>query len=706
MSLRTARAAIAALAALAIASSACTAERPTGVVAGMTTQMQIPRDLKYVRVLAKSSGEIFFDRSYPVYDGTVSLPATLTFAPVDGVGRGQAITITILGYAASPLDNDTGDQPVSLASKTAPQLLRRVVLNYDEGRVAYLPVRLSYSCLGVQCSKIGESCSAGKCVPDAIDVTKLPTFVDGLFEASSQGCFNATMCIPADRQIPARLANLPDITSPGSPVSAVDRCTFTVPDKDPVSGRALSIPEGAELNVRVVFGRANPSDPASLPRAEILDLGPEGFTVPDPSKPGVFRLAEGLCNAAYAASPDNLGTEVYVAPTRFCLDGACEQIPTCAAKVPSQSLCAADIAKTGPAATGGVACVERALAPSPSVLGLVVDRRDTMRGPLASAAFASVLGLPLGGTLLKRTSVALAFTPPRSGGDLCASPALSALYRSTGTFDETGANASKPILGFDWTNAGAALPKFSALQASPNLLAGPPGLTFGTQEYAAAYETFLAANPAGFDVALGAGGFYDAIRDRAAAIGAARGNLMILGTREFTGSCGGARAVAAAAAAKGDATTPTATYVLALGDSNPTIDPAPLRAAAQDLATAGGTEAFLATSRIAGDDTAKGLEALTTVAVNVATCSYERTSDVTPTSKLSYVGLARKREFVEPNPTCAGGAGWRAVGTRVELCAQSCTDYRQVVKTRGLIAAFGGATLDEVPIVVRTSCED
>jgi len=705
MSLRTFRAALAALASFALASTACTAERPTGVVAGMTTQMQIPRDLKYVRVLAKSSGEVFFDRAYPVYDGTVALPATLTFAPVDGSGRGQAITITILGYASSPLDNDTGDQPVSLASKAAPQLLRRVVLNYDEGRVAYLPVRLSYSCLGVQCTKIGESCSAGKCVPDAVDVKKLPTFVEGLYEASSQGCFNATLCMPATGQIPARLANLPAFDAPGN-ASAIDRCTFAVPDKDPASGRALSIPEGGELNVRVVYGRTNPSDPSSTPRAEILDLGPEGFTIPDPSKPGVFRLADGLCNAAYAASPDNVSTEVYVSPTRLCLDGACSAIPTCAAKVPSQSLCAADLAATGPAATGGAACVERALSPSPSVLGLLVDRRDTMRGPLTSASFASILGLPLGGTLLKRTSVALAFTPPRSGGDLCASPALSALYRATGTFDETGSAASKPILGFDWTAAGAALPKFSALQASPNLLASPQGLTFGTQEYAAAYETFLAANPAGFDVALGAGGFYDAIRDRAVAVGAQSGNLMVLGTREFAGSCAGSRAVAAAAAAKSDLTTPIPTYVLALGDSNPTVPVAPLRAAAQDLATAGGTEAFLATSRNAGDDTAKGLDALTTVAVNVATCSYERTSDVSATSKLSYVDLTKKRVFVEASPGCTGGVGWRAVGGRVELCSQTCADYRQVVKTRGLIAAFGGAALDEVPIVVRTGCED
>jgi len=53
-----------------------------------------------------------------------------------------------------------------------------------------------------------------------------------------------------------------------------------------------------------------------------------------------------------------------------------------------------------------------------------------------------------------------------------------------------------------------------------------------------------------------------------------------------------------------------------------------------------------------------------------------------------------------------GGTGWRTVGSRVELCAQSCADYRQVVKTRGLIAAFGGAALDEVPIVVRSSCDD
>jgi hypothetical protein len=703
MSLRQVRTALAALASLAIASSACTADRPTGVVAGMTTQMQIPRDLKFVRVLAKSSGEIFFDRSYPVYDGSVTLPATLTFAPADGIGRGQAITITILGYAASPLDNDTGEQPVTLSAKTAPQLLRRVVLNYDEGRVAYLPVRLSYSCLGVQCTKLGESCSAGKCVPDAVDVTKLPTFVEGLYEATSQGCFNATMCMPTEGQIPARLANMPSLDA-NLAASAIDRCTFMVPDKDP-SGRALRVPEGAQLNVRVIFGRANPNDPASLPRAEILDLGPEGYTVPDPSKPGVFRLADGLCSAAYAASPDNVTTEVYVMPTNVCVDGNCTPLPTCAAKLPAQSLCAADFAKTGPSGTGGVACEEAALPPSPSVLGLLVDRRGTMHGPLTSSAFATILGLPLGGSLLRRTSVSVAFTPPRSAGDVCASPALAALYRTTSAFDESGANASRPIFGVDWIGANGALPKFTALQASPNLLA-EPAVAFKSQEYAMAYEPYMAANPAGFDVALGTGGFYDAIRDRASTLGASRGTLMVLGTREFAGSCGGNRAATAAATARADTTTPIDTYVLALADSNYTAERAPFEASARALATSGGTTAFLATSQQSADDTATGLDALTTVAVNVATCTYDRVASLGATSKLSYLDLTRKRVSLDPNPSCAGGTGWRTVGSRVELCAQSCADYRQVVKTRGLIAAFGGAALDEVPIVVRSSCDD
>lgn len=701
MSLRSVTTALVAVASLALGSSACTGDRPTGVVAGMTTQMQIPRDLKWIRILAKSSGELFFDKTYPVYDGSVSLPATLTFAPADGIGRGQSILISILGYETAPEEGGGDPLPVSMRTASAPRILRRVVLGYDQGRVAYLPMNLSYSCLGVQCERFGETCVAGKCVSETVDVTTLPTYVEGLFEATSEACFDATRCMSA--MMPAQLANLPAMDANVS-ASVLDRCSFRMPTKDD-QGRTLSLPPGTPINVRVVFGRANMEDASSMPRAEILDYGTDGFTVPDPAQPDVFRLAPGLCDAATAARSSNVTTEVYIAPTALCVDGSCTPaMPLCGTKLPTQSLCDHDLAKTGPTGTGGAACEEKALTASPSVMGLLIDRRDTLRGPLTSPAFATLIGLPLSGSLLRNTQIAVAFTPPRGAGSVCDNTLVTSLYRTPGNFDTQGVDAGKPVFGINWTPAASAVPSFSALQRLSNLLAGP-AFPFGAPEYVNAYENFMQATPAGFDRALASGGFYDAIREKVTNSNAAKGALFVIGTRDFAGTCGtGGAAISAASAARTNATTPLATYVLDIRDTNKFADLEGFASQARALATAGGTDAFIANGENGAEMTSKGLEALTRAAVDVATCTYENVSGLATASALSYTGLDGKLVNISGNPSCTGGVGWRSEGGRVKFCETTCTDYRAVVRARGIISALGGAALDEVPVVLRSGC--
>jgi hypothetical protein len=702
MSLRTSSFALVALMSAALSSSACTADRPTGVVAGVTTQMKIPRDVQFIRLMAKSGSHFVLNEIYRVVDGSVTLPGTLTFAPADGVGRGQSITITVLGYASDPssaIVDETVEGNVSFSDK-APRVLRRTVLGYDAGRVAYLPVNLSYSCMGVPCDG-GQTCVAGRCASDSVDVTTLPTFIEGLFEATSDACFDATTCMTLE--MPARLAGLPDLTGASTSASVVDRCTFTMQGTDP-SGKALTLPAGTALNVRVVFGHANSTSPSSTPREEILNEGPDGFTIPDRSKPGTFRLADGLCNALGAPlNGDNLATEVYVAPTALCVDGECSAFHSpCASKRAAQSLCARNAAGNG---GEGSLCTEQGLTPSPSAMGILIDRRDTMRGPLTSSALGTLLGLPMRGTLLRNTKIAVAFTPSRQADAACASAATSALGQ--GSNFGAVADATKPVIGFSWLDAKLAPDQFATFQVpgeSPlSPLLSPLNMTWGSAEYAATYETFLAAHPAGFDTALAPGGFYDFIRVGLTAQNAAKGALFVLGTRDFEGTCGDL-----------DATTVFAqtahlagidTYVLALPDSNPQIATGPFIDAAQNLATAGGTTFFDATTRNAANDTAKGLEAFTRAAVDLATCTYESAPAIG--TKLSYVNATGVRVALDSNAACTGGRGWTTMANRrAKLCDTTCSDYRELVKTRGLIAAMGGSSLDEVPIVIRTNCND
>ena len=701
---RVASSALGLVAALSVGASACTADRPTGIVAGMSTQMLIPRDLKVVRILVKSGGEVSFNRLYKVYDGSVTLPGTLTFAPADGEGRGQQITLTVLGYSSDPTivdETEEGKVTLAPAEVNSPRILRRSVLGYDAGRVAYLPVALSYTCVGVQCTSSTQTCVSGQCVDHNVKTADLPTYVPGFFEGTSEGCFDANICMKTE--VPARLAD-PSGLSLTSTAASFDRCTFTVPAGQDASGRELpEIPEGTELNVRVVFGHSNAGVVSTSPRSEILDLGPTGFTIPDPKKPGVFRLAAGLCDPSLpGVVAANLATEVHVAPAVIASNGALTKSPFCTSKLPSRSLCAK------PTGAIGDTCTETQLQSSPSAMGFLIDRRDTMYGPLKSSAFAALMQFPLAGTLLRHTSIAAAFTPPKNAGDLCASPATSALFGTPSSFDTTGGNSAKFVFGFDWAPANASLVKFTDLQKSPALRLGPAA-EFGSVAYAGGYESFMAQNPAGFDVALGNGGFYDAIRAQVAKDSAAAGALFLIGTREFLGTCAvRADASARAAVVPPPATTQAAalrTYVLALPDSNPEANGAAFLAEAQALAVAGGTgAAYNAASRVAADDVKEGIEAFTKASIDLATCTYEAAAAATDTTTIAYRNQVGTLVSVGPSPACTDANGWQRLASgRIGLCPTACTAYREVVRARGLVAALAGASLDEIPVVVRGS---
>ena len=71
----------------------------TEIVAGMTTQMQVPKELKSVGVVVSLGGQLIFCQSYPVADGSVRLPSTLGVAPQeDREGVIEPVTVSVLGF--------------------------------------------------------------------------------------------------------------------------------------------------------------------------------------------------------------------------------------------------------------------------------------------------------------------------------------------------------------------------------------------------------------------------------------------------------------------------------------------------------------------------------------------------------------------------------------------------------------------------------
>src|SRR5580700_1619391 len=278
----------------------CSPTKPTELVPGVSTQIQVPRDLAGIRIDLLANGAQVFCQTYSAYQGVVTLPSTL------GVIAGQSpetiVTVTIGGYDESGVSGSvysdcTQDQVVDDTKPESPRLLRRSVQTYVAEHILYLPMPLSYSCFDANCAAMGPNfgCKGAQCVADpsnpAAAAQKLVDFTPSLIDGTDI-CFSPKECFPP---------SLPDAAWVPAVADASDaaNCTY---------GLGPNAPMGTGLNVRVFYEEQSAESSATGPvvtvlnsgEVEILDEDPvEGFTVL-PALAGAgqrarFQLAPGLC---------------------------------------------------------------------------------------------------------------------------------------------------------------------------------------------------------------------------------------------------------------------------------------------------------------------------------------------------------------------------------------------------------------------------
>src|SRR5690606_12113266 len=104
-----------------VVSSGCEAKKATEYVAGISTQIAVPRDLKAVRVEVTVGGFSTFCQAYKVYDGKVQLPRSLGAFPSNesALKTNLPITYTIVGLTE---DYDPGSVNPLYALCAAPQV--------------------------------------------------------------------------------------------------------------------------------------------------------------------------------------------------------------------------------------------------------------------------------------------------------------------------------------------------------------------------------------------------------------------------------------------------------------------------------------------------------------------------------------------------------------------------------------------------------
>jgi hypothetical protein len=681
----------------ALAWSGCEAKKQTEYVAGVSTQVQVPRDLKAIRLDVSVGGVIQFCRAYKVYDGRVQLPRSLGEFPASGDPGRDPITVTVSGFteefsesaARDVFDNCTsipprvgndkvsctddigcgpggrciGDVGRKTCEGTGTRIIRRSRQPYVKDKVLFLPMPLKYSCFDTQgCDDEGKTCKAGRCVEAVTDPAKLPLFTEDLLDGSGGACFPASLCFAAGA--PAVIVNPDDCTYalPNSPPSTPPQVEGAPPNPFPKSGDGV--------NVEVTYdGGTN---------REVLDMDPdEGFTIPDPvGKPQQFKLAPGLCDLVKGFTPPIPGNPDPEPPTAHRIT-AIRVSGTCSAKSPFQPLCAGDqLAAMGVDATGvsgsstPPSCQPTELRPPNAALVVLTD--DTQNSMLFySQAGTQGVGLSLSDPAFQKTELALQYFP---GAGTCATPGSFGLAVQPKLARRVKSDIINAI-----TSHSSAL---NAQDATVNL-DGALRDTYaflGQPQYASYY----------------------------------RRSVLVIGNRGFDQmTCTGQTPAQLSTAARTRPTNKVDTYVLMLSRNLPNGKVDDFVPGSTELADAGEGKGGLGKFFDARSSKVVAQDAFQAVVNDLATCVYDV---VPPTPRPKAGDILSYTDPIDPaaptvtlpfNAACDAeqkeGVGWGVDTTganpnRVYICKDSCGPYRNVLRTAAL---YGAQTLQPaIPVPI------
>jgi hypothetical protein len=367
--------------------AACTRAPTDQFVAGLTTQVQVPRDLQSVVIRISKANSNLFCKAYPVIDGVARLPQSLgTSLPLDAE-RNLPIEIRVLGIEATP-DSDQGlfnDEcsPIDFGRGKA-RVLRRSLEQYQEGRKLYIPMPLMYSCFDVKCTGVTDTCKGGVCSPvKQSPAGKLKDYVKNQELGQDNLCFRIKTRdgIPGcmDTQLPPKLID-------------ADKCIYEIQDLPGVPF--------VGINVATVYEGGYVS--------ELLDAEPEeGFSVPDVAKPRQFQLAAGLCAKVKAAPGD-----ISVAHTISAVLAS----GTCPSKTQNQAICAADTVAQTADDKLGISGPGQLLRTTKSALAVLIDGTKANEQLFGAQGLAqTILNVGLQDPQLQRIAMAPLILPQGNG---------------------------------------------------------------------------------------------------------------------------------------------------------------------------------------------------------------------------------------------------------------------------------------------------
>jgi hypothetical protein len=644
--------------ALALVWSGCEGKKQTEYVAGVSTQVQVPRDLKTIRVDLSVGGIVQFCRAYSVYDGKVQLPRSLGSFKTEGSSGTDPITLTVSGFTdefseTSPNNQISAclDNPAKVTPNGS-RILRRSRQPYIPDRILFLPMPLKFACWDKDCGE-DKTCKGGTCVDAATDASKLPDWRDDLIDGTGGACFKAKDCLA--------------VAEPPAIVNA-DDCTYALPNTPSappqVSGappNPIGPPPGVPwdgLNVELTFdGGAN---------TEILDKDPdEGFIVPDPNKPQQFRLAPGLCDMVKGIDASGNATTHRITSVRA--SGTCRPKsifePICSDQ--QLAIVGADPTGVSPTATVKETCTPTELKPPSAVLMVVADQ--TVDSANFYAQFAGGLAsVSLADPAFEKTDIGLQLFP---GPPLCQSNAF------TPEVPPESARKAKADVGAKFK---------AAVTPGPLRPSTPVDLDGALRDTYAVLADAKYAN------------YY-------------RRAVVLIGNHGFdaaTCDSGAPPKKPEERAGTAHTTNKIDTYVVELTAAS---TPGVTGTSGGAIAAAGGKAEYDARGPGGGPT---GQRAIRDIVNDLATCVYDTGKPVAQdmSKKLSYTDpLTGLSTVLSSNAACTSAAaaadGWGNDPTtpgRVLVCGASCTNYRAVLSNAAAYANQNGQPALAVPMFVHT----
>jgi hypothetical protein len=373
-------------AASVLGAMACSSTQPTEIVAGVSTQIRVPDELRAVGMVVQVGGQVVFCDHYPVVDGAATLPATLGVLGESGLAARGTVTVQVLGLRTEASEF-AGDCVFTSAEETGldTMVIRRRRLTFVDDQIKFLPLALKESCADTLCAD-DQTCVGGKCVSADIDAKTLPRYDDSLIFGNTNTCFDAKRCMAEGSTVPVQLEDRKS-------------CTFSA-----VWPEDEAQPSAGNLNVRLFYQTFG---------TEILDLDivgtkvdqREGFSFTDEQAPLSFRLAPNLCESNY-----NLDKVL-----------AIDASVLCAAKRGLQPICddyePPDLHALPAGGGGGGTQAERmctlgGLEPVESVVYVLMDHSLSMSKFFGEGGLNFAVKLPLSSPVARRTKVGFEFLPP------------------------------------------------------------------------------------------------------------------------------------------------------------------------------------------------------------------------------------------------------------------------------------------------------